>query len=257
LELKQSTFEELIDSEHLMLVHAEQRYGKFYRHARACSLLLSVCVQGINADRTMFGRFLSLMKKHHTLALFSTLRLHKVQAMMNLRQVLEAGASAAFAIANPEKEHFAETDEQGLLDPTSKLTKKRYEWLNTHYRERSDWIKSRKEQINMSAAHANIVSSHGIFREDAGEIIQTPFFDIEDEYVIKADLQLTGSVALHLMDLLYGVNRPLKVVEFCAAFALRVGQLAKENDGLLTELKATDRFKRALGKFGPVGNVKT
>jgi hypothetical protein len=42
-----------------------------------------------------------------------------VQAMMNLRQVLEAGATAAFAIANPAQEHFAETDEQGLLGSTS------------------------------------------------------------------------------------------------------------------------------------------
>jgi hypothetical protein len=40
------------------------------------------------------------------LALLSTLRLHKVQSMMNLRQTLEAGAAAAFAIANPEREHF-------------------------------------------------------------------------------------------------------------------------------------------------------
>jgi hypothetical protein len=30
-------------------------------------------------------------------ALLSIVRLHKVQAMMNLRQVLEAGAAAAFA----------------------------------------------------------------------------------------------------------------------------------------------------------------
>jgi hypothetical protein len=58
------------------------------------------------------------MKKHHMLAMFSTLRLHRVQAMMNLRQVLEAGASATFAIANPEQHHFVDTDQHGILDPS-------------------------------------------------------------------------------------------------------------------------------------------
>ncbi len=101
----------------------------------------------------MFARFFALMKKYHMLALLPILRLHKVQAMMNLRQVMEAGAAAAFAIANPEQHHFAETDRQGLLDPTQELTNKRYRWLHENYRDKSDWIKSTKEQINMSAAH--------------------------------------------------------------------------------------------------------
>src|SRR2546430_9857689 len=55
--------------------------------------------------------FFAQVKKHHMLALFSTVRLHKVQALMNLRQVLEAGACAAFAIANPDHKHFVDTDE--------------------------------------------------------------------------------------------------------------------------------------------------
>jgi hypothetical protein len=67
----------------------------------------------------MFARFFSLLKKHHMLALLSALRLHKVQTMINLRQVLEAGAAAAFAIANPETEHFATTDGQGFIDHRS------------------------------------------------------------------------------------------------------------------------------------------
>jgi hypothetical protein len=51
----------------------------------------------------------------------------KVQSMMNLRQVLHAGAAAGFAIANPELEHFADVDTQGLLDLSQALTKKRYQ----------------------------------------------------------------------------------------------------------------------------------
>src|SRR6266852_9339724 len=118
-----------------MLLTAEERYGKYYKNARVCSIFLSRCITEVDHDRMMFARFFALMKKHHMLALLSILRLHKVQAMMNLRQVLEAGAAAAFAIGNPEQHHFAETDEQGLLDPSQALTKKRYQWLDQNYRQ--------------------------------------------------------------------------------------------------------------------------
>jgi hypothetical protein len=64
--------------------------------------------------------------------------------MMNLRQVLEAGASAAFALAHTETHHFADEDEHGLLDPSQALTKKRYRWLDQHYPDKSRWIKDTK-----------------------------------------------------------------------------------------------------------------
>ena len=234
-----------------MLLAAEDRYGKYYKNARVCSIFLSRCITEVDHDRMMFARFFALMKKHHMLSLLSTLRLHKVQAMMDLRQVLEAGAAAAFAIANPEQHHFAETDEQRLLDPSQELTKKRYKWLHGHYRSKSDWIKNTKERINMSAAHANIVSSGSTFSvSDAGDLINAPFFDIEDDYFVKADLWQMASIALTLMDLFYGVNQGRGVIAFYPDFAASVGRLAQETDALLAEMKATDRFKRGLSRFG-------
>ena len=173
----QATIEEIIESERSMLVTAKDRYGQYYAHARSVSVFLSRCISAVDHDRMMFGRLHAHMKKHHMLALFSTLRLHKVQAMMDLRQVLEAGASGAFAIANPEQRHFADAGDRGILDPTSELTKKRYAWLNEHYRDKSQWIKDTKERINSSAAHANIVSADSVFRvTDAGDAVSTPFF---------------------------------------------------------------------------------
>jgi hypothetical protein len=251
VEFLQSTLEEIIESERLMLLTAAERYGKYYKNARVCSIFLSRCIAGVDHDRMMFARFFALMKKHHMLALLSILRLHKVQAMMNLRQVLEAGAAAAFAIANPEQHHFAETDEQGLLDPMQELTKKRYKWLHDNYRDESDWIKRTKEQINISTAHANIVSSGSIFRvTDKGDTINAPFFDIEDEYHVKADLRQTASIALTLMDLFYGVNQGRNVIAFYPDFAANIGRFAQETDALLAEMKATDRFKQGMAKFG-------
>ena len=88
----QSTLEEIVDSERAMFVDAAARYAQHYTHARDTTMLLSNCIVRIEKkDRSrIFGQLFSLMKKQHTLAFLSILRLHRVQAMMNLRQVLEA-----------------------------------------------------------------------------------------------------------------------------------------------------------------------
>lgn len=248
----QSSIEEIIESERLMLINASLRYGDIFTHARGVSVFLTQCVTAIDPDRMMFGRFFSQMKKHHMLALFSAARLHKVQTMMNLRIVLEAGASAAFAIANPEHHHFFDTDEQGILDASQELTKKRYAWLDKNYEEQSLWIKDAKAQINSSAAHANIISADSVFRiGDAGDQISAPFFDIEDEYHVKTDLWLTARVGVGLIDLLYRVNQSRNVIEFRGDFPDAFAQMGAENNALLDQMKATDRYKKATEKVGP------
>jgi hypothetical protein len=247
----QATIEEIIESERSMLVTAKDRYGQYYTHALGVSVFLSRCISAVDLDRMMFGRFHAHMKKHHMLALFSTLRLHKVQAMMDLRQVLEAGASGAFAIANPEQHHFADADDRGILDPTSELTKKRYAWLNENYPDKSQWIKATKGRINSSAAHANIVSADSVFRvSETGDAVNTPFFDIEDEYFVKGDLLLISSVGLTLMDLFYGVNQSRSVVGLHDGFPDIIGRMATENEALYAEVKRTDRFQNAIKKYG-------
>lgn len=251
MELKQSTFEEIIESERQLVVDAEAHYGKPYRDARACSIFLSRSIISVDASRQeMFGRFFALLKKHHMLALLSTLRLHKVQSMMNLRQVLEAGAAAAFAIVNPELRHFANADSTGMiLDPSQELTKKRYQWLAANFPKGSDAIKAKKERINIATSHANVVSASQTFRVNKnGDTIDAPFFDIEDEYHVKADLWLTSSIAIELMDLLYGVNESHGVIEFTPNFVAYLTHAAQENAALHAEITSTDRFKRAMEK---------
>jgi hypothetical protein len=250
MELKQSTLEEIVESERQLLIDADARYGKYYRHARACSVFLSRAIISVNHDRMMFGRLFSLLKKHHMLALLSTLRLHKVQSMMNLRQVLEASAAAAFAIANPELEHFAETDAAGILDPTQELTRKRYRWLATHFRASSDALKAKKELINNMAAHANIVTTDQTFRvNEGGDMIDAPFFDLEDEYFVKGDLWLMSSIAIEVLDLLYGVNKDRNVIEFIPEFEAHFTGMARGNQALHAEMTSTDRYRRAMDKM--------
>ena len=203
--------------------------------------------------RLHFGRFLALTKKHHSLAVLSIVRLHKVQGMMNLRQAIEAGCAAAFAIANPEDEHFFKLDEKGLVKSPQKLTDKRYRWLEQNFKSKSDVIKLKKDLINANHSHTNIVSSESIFRiDDVGALANSPFFDIEDEHLVKCDLWLASTVALELADWFYGVNKGLNAIEFMPGFVDAVQSLGKETNALRDKMTGTDRYKTAVAKWGTI-----
>src|SRR5271166_2406175 len=204
----QTTLEEVVESERAMFFDGAARYGQHYKHARNVTMYLSLCVVSVDYDRSdTFGRFLSLMKKQHMLSFLSALRLHKVQAMLNLRQVLEAGAGAAYAIANPDVRDFVDIDAFNTMDPSQKLATKRYRWLDENYPDKSNWIADTKGQINNRTAHANIVSASATYRAgQTADVADLPFFDAEDEYFVQVDLWLISSVAITLMDLFYGVT---------------------------------------------------
>lgn len=244
MDLKQSTVGEILDSEKEMVLKGAERYGEYFINAADFNHLLNEFLKSIDPDRFIFAVFLSQIKKHHTLALFSAVRLHHTQAMMDMRQVLEAGACAAYAIANTSVEDFADVDSQGIMNPSDTLTKKRYKWLEENYKAGSDAIKNMKGSINNSTAHSNIVYAHQTFNFDgqSGKF-DTPFFDIEDEYHVKTDLWMIGNVSMGLMDLFYGVNKEYDVIKFIDDFIPRLKSLEKQNDKLKNEMTQSDRFK--------------
>lgn len=248
MEWEQSTFEEIVETEKRLVLDAEARYGNYYLNARECSIFLSRSIASVElSHHETFGRFFSQLKKYHMLALLSTLKLHKVQSMLNLRQVLEAGAAAAFAIANPEMRHFVDADPNGLLDPSKDLAKKRYQWLHKHFPAGSRAIKEKKELINATMSHANIVSANQTFSvDDKMANIAAPFFDIENEFHVQIDLWLISSIGVELMDLLYGVNQTHKSIEFLDNFPEHLLRVARQTDALHAEITSTDRYKRAM-----------
>jgi hypothetical protein len=246
----QSTIEEIVESEAQMVRTATERFGEYYQNAWATTLLLSRCVASIDHTRLHFGRYHALTKKHHTLAVLSIVRLHKAQAMMNLRQALEAGCAAAFAIANPEDQHFFKL-ENGLVNSPQKLTDKRYRWLEQNFKSKSDVIKWKKDLINSNHAHTNIVSAESIFQIDGrGSQADAPFFDREDDYFVKGDLWLASTIALELADWFFGINKGLNVMAFAPDFIDEVQELATQADALQAEIRATERFKAANAKWG-------
>lgn len=245
MKFKQNTIGDIIESERQMILHGAERFGDYFINASEFNNLLQHFIKSVDPDRFIFAMFLAQIRKHHLLAHFSVVRLHHIQAMMNLRQVLEAGSCAAYAIANPDQAGFADVDENGIIDPSQELTQKRYKWLEDNFKKGSDFIKNMKGTINKSTAHSNIVYAHKNFNfnKDNGKF-ETPYFDIEDEYHVKIDLWMIGNVAMGLMDLFYAVNKDLSVIKFMDDFIPRLKSLEAENHRLKAEMMNTERYKK-------------
>lgn len=244
MEFKQDTIGDIIESEHQMVLNGYERFGEYFINASEYNNLLQHFIQSVDLRRLIFSLFLGQIRKHHLLAIFSAVRLHRVQTMMNLRQVLEAGTLASYAIAYPDCSEFVDMDENGTADIPQKLTKKAYKWLEKNYKNGSDTIKKMKDAINSYDAHSNIICAHNNsrFTEEQEEVV-SPFFDFEDDYFVKTDLWQIANIAMGLMDLLYGVNKDLGVIKFADDFLSRFKALKTENNCLKTEMMSTERYK--------------
>ncbi len=243
VEIKHSTMGEIMESEQNLLFVAPSKYGRYYENASQANALLQDFIKSVNHDRFIFAAFLSQVRKHHTLAFFSVMRLHHVQAMMDLRQVLEAGACAAYAIANTKIEDFADLDDQGQLDPSQDLTKKRNAWLDENFKAGSIGLKNMKGSINRSSAHSNIVYAHRNFKFDAlNGKFETPFFDYEDDLYVKTDLWTVANITIGLTDLIYGVAQKYGGVVFSVDFLPRLKALEEENKKLKEVLMQNSRL---------------
>lgn len=239
------TIIDIIAKEKDMFEEAHQKYGKYFENALDFNSLLQSFITEVRPEAWIFVMFLSQVRKHHTLAFLSTTRLHHIQAMMNLRQVLEAGANAAYAIANPNDRDFVTQDKNGTLDPSQDLTKDRYKWLDEKYPAGSAAIKNLKKSFNSVSTHSNMVYAHLNFSAKdikQGRGFETPYFDIEDDYHIKTDFWTLGNIALGLMDLFYGVNRDYPLLTFDPSFVKRLHELQDVNHVLKSELMSNERY---------------
>jgi hypothetical protein len=249
MDVEQTILADIIENERAMALGAEARYGEFFVNATAFMGLFASFLKSVNHDRYIFAMFLAQVRKHYTLAILSAVRLHHTQALMDLRQVLEAGACAAYAMANIDPGDFADVDEAGLLNPSQELTGKRYKWLKEKFPDGSQGIKGMKDAINTSSSHANIVSAHYNFKiAEDWKRFETPFFDIEDQYFVKTDLWQCANIALGLMDLLYGVAQQHGGIVFADDFLPRFHALRAINQKLKEEMMSTERYKMAAVK---------
>lgn len=231
------TIEDIIEEERDLVFDADEKHGEYWSNAVAFGGLLSFGIESVDFDRYVFATFLSQVKKYHLLASLSAVRLHHVQAMMDLRQMIEAAACAAYAIANPDIDGFVVKDESGMLDADRKLVGMRYKWLDKHYPTGSQALKNLKKLINDSSAHSNLIYAHKNFGlGDEARTFSTPYFDVEDDHMVKSDLWLAANIVMGAIDLFYGVARDHGGVVFTKDFVPRLKELEVQNHALKAEL---------------------
>ena len=106
-----------------------------------------------------------------------------------------------------------------------------------------------KKQINLEAAHVNLISAKANFHTNYKEgWFATPFFDTEDAHFVKTDLWRIGSIAITLLDLFYEVNNGRNVIKFVDNFVLLFQKLVTKDAALREEMMSSDRYKRAMEK---------
>jgi hypothetical protein len=245
--MSQSNLVEILKTEHKLLLEAPEKYGDFFHHATESLNLIQSFIASVDQKGWLFIAFLSHIRKHHLLALLSIIRLQHVQASMNLRQVLESGTNAAYALANPKSEDFTRSSPEGLLEIPEELQNKRYKWLENNYPKGSDAIKAMKKMMQ-SASHSNIIDVHRTFKyQHKNKSVQlvTPFFDSESDFQIKTDLWTVANIAMGLMDLFYGVSLKYPYISFSQTFLERLKNLDKENARLKEIMMGTPKYKRA------------
>lgn len=236
MEYKQDSFDDIIKSEYDMVLDGQKRYGKYYIHAINFYNFLQQFIISVDASRFIFTAFLGQIRKHHLLAILSTLRLQHTQSMMNLRQVLEASASAAYSIANPDKKGFIIEDESRIIKTTDKLRNKQYKWLDKNYKHGSDAIKRMKDLINDTSSHSNLVNAHRNFKFQSKEA-HMPFFDYENEFHIKAALWQASNIVLGITNLFYVVDKDIRSIKFVDSFEKDLLALQDENNIIKTEIQ--------------------
>lgn len=248
MEPKQTTIGEILDSEKEMVLHGSERFGEYFINASEINHLLNDFIKSVDPYLYFFAIFLSHIKKHHTLALFSAARLHRVQVGMNLRQVLEASSWAAYGIANTEKEKFYEEDGNNAMIVPEKLKKTKNKWLEKNFPDGSKVIKNYIQHIGGTMAHANLFYTLQNFKFNFEEgKFESPFFDYEDDFYVKTDLWWIANIGYGAMDLFYGVNQKLNTVIFADDFVPKLLSLKRKNDLLKLEMMQSPRFRPLSG----------
>lgn len=243
------TIHDILDAERDMISGAETKYGRDFQNAAGFNDLLNNFLKEAKPDAWIFMLFLSQIKKYHTLALFSIVRLHHIQAMLNLRQVLEAGVNAAYGLANPYQDDFVIKKEDGTLNISDALDGKRYKWIEDNHKKHSDFIHKMKKSINASCAHSNMIYAFNNFQM-VDYKFHTEFFDKSEDHHIKADFFMVGNIALGLLDLFYGINKSCNQMTFIDDFVPCLKALEKINQELKAEAEKHPRFQRFIKKNG-------
>jgi len=247
MQFKQDTMGDVVESERQMILQGADCYGEYFINAMEFNNLLNNFIESVNDPSKFIAiAFIFQIRKYHSLALFSSVRRHHVQATMNMRYVIEAAQWAAFAMGNEEQEKFCRKDTNGIIYVDDRHEKTMYEWLDANFKLKADETRQLKKILSGGGSHSNIAYVFQNFEmkpfHDAG--FKMSFFDSEDDYRIKTDLWFVANSAMGILDLFYGVNQQFQVFKLEEDFNIKFERLVEQNNRLKVEMMQTENFKK-------------
>lgn len=230
--------------EHRLVMTAREKYGEVFDTLNELIRFLSRFFEVVNIPETyIFVSYLSLTYNSLWLGLLSAVRLHQVQAAMNMRQALEAGERAAYALIFPERDRFVIEKNDGTLEEKKNLKDSCYKWLQKNYPEESQKIKDLKKSISDFFVHAPLVMTQSITDfSERGFLLR--YFDQEDTLLVKASLWFLADIASGLIDLLAKVSSKTNNIKLITDFKRKMLKYNNATQKIKQELMAHARFSR-------------
>ncbi|PCI25728.1 hypothetical protein COB57_00755 [Candidatus Peregrinibacteria bacterium] len=240
---KQATLKSVIKDEGEMALNASEKYGVHFIHAAESNLLLyEFLLKSHSSQADIALMFLSQVKSHHTLALLSCVRRHRVQTIMNLRQVQESGIAVAYRILHENNDKFYTIDSEGVIIIAASFKKKTINWIKSYDTNFASVLHDIKKSFNDST-HVNLfntIQNSKINTED--KLFESQFFDYEDEYAIKIELFEIANLAIVLLQLFYKVCNEGSIFTVIDDFSMRLKTLEKDHGVIKNILKRDPRY---------------
>lgn len=244
--IKDFSILDISEQEHKLVMTAKERYGEVFDILNELIKFLSGFFEIVNVHEAyIFLSYLSLTYNSLWLGLLSAVRFHQVQAAMNMRQALEAGEKAAYALTFSELDRFVMRNNDGTLEERKNLKNCCYKWLREDYPEESQKMKDLKNSISNLFVHANFVMTQSIIDFSDKEFLLR-WFDVENTPLVKASLWFLADITYDLIDLLAKVSSKRKNIKLITDFKTKMLEYNKAIEKIKEELIANPRFSKYL-----------
>ncbi len=233
----------LANEEQQRLNSALQTYGNFSAITDATVELFGGMVSSVTTQAPPFVAFYAQAKKHATLAFFSILRGHRTQYKLTLRYFLESLVQAAYSASHRDPREYWDLEAKA---PTKQDTvvKRANQWLKETYPISSANIKEMKERINSQSSHANFVTSLTNFTLSENGNHDSPFFDYENDLIVKSDLLECTRAASIAIDLLLACSKDTGIMILWPDTQATWSQFSHLTDDLFEEVKNDPRWAK-------------
>lgn len=199
----------------------------------------------MDVDAYLFGFFLSQLQVSSKLSLLSVLRLHDVQAGMNMRQALEATVRAAYTLKFPDENLHIIKKEDGTVEEKGNFKSSCHKWLETEYPLHSVKIKDMKDIINDIFMHANLITAESTFYISSDKY-WSGLFDKEDALITQQRLWWLADLNFDLIDLISRVIIDTRKAMLVSDFIERMKDFYQNNEINKKTLIENPRFSRHL-----------